>query len=173
MAKKIISLFLMMMATIKKGTLAQKSITISIISLPIAIADYSLTDIFPTAFFGIVWARMIIIDTLLGVIRHYWIDGDFSPKDMFYGLSMKIFLTVFIMILVKTLTGMQEFSSLTLFAVPTINAFLKISVIIYIGGSTISNTYLLSGGKFPPHVFMKRWSKFEKSANVKDLFDKK
>jgi hypothetical protein len=166
--KKIISITLMMLFTIKKGTAAQKVAAVVLMTTPLAaMLQFSYDHVFPTEYFALVWLVCIISDTAIGMVRHF-AQKSFSHKMLFYGILGKIGLSLFIMLLVKVILGMEDFVDM-----PTVidwgNKFLKLAVIVYLCGSTVSNTYILSGGKFPPKVFMERWGKFEKNMNPKEL----
>lgn len=167
-SKRVTVFILMLLFTLKKGTAAQKISSVIIMTAPIAaIMQFSYTHIFPTEHFALVWIVCLISDTVIGTGRHFF-QETFSHKMLFHGLLEKVVLSLFIMLLVKVILGMEDFVDWPT-AIAWSNKFLKLAIIVYLCGSTVSNTYILSGGKFPPKIFMERWGKFEKTINPKDL----
>lgn len=113
------------------------------------------------------WIGLIAADTILGGIRHLN-AGDFSPKESFKGVLLKTTIT---------LVGMYSLKAIpeSLGDIPYVedyfHLFTKVSVLTYLIGSILANSYIISGGKFPPKYFMGRWAQFEETGEIKQLIN--
>lgn len=169
--KKLISTLIMFLALMKHGSAAtQLTVMVLLTSLMgtlSVIIEVFNTYVFPDPNFKIVFAVLIIWDTIFGIIRHFK-EKTFSPKQMFKGFGIKLVAGFAVMMCVKAIVGMPEMLILPYIA-DTLTLFTKSAIIGWVGFSLMGNVYILTGGKFPPALFMERFEKFSKSANPNDL----
>ena len=172
MYKRLITFILMFLVVIKKGSAMQITSSITWISAPFAFLMKLLTDyVFPVELFIKFFFIGLISDTVLGAYRH-WKERSFSGDELFRGMLEKLGLSFMGMAMVKALIEMPNLmGELNIVAI----WFLHIAIILYIGGSVLANMYIISKGKFPPPILMKRFDKFSETLNPDDLLpsDKK
>lgn len=110
----------------------------------------------------VAWA--IMIDYILGTIRHIFVDRDFDFRKNISGILRKGFLVVAVGYLFEGFNVIITHDSL-------ISQYLEIvarlMVFLYPAGSAMGNSSVLSGGRFPPVGWMNRLNQFRQNADPK------
>jgi hypothetical protein len=111
----------------------------------------------------------IVIDHILGTIRHLFIDKDFTIKQNIKGMVIKIGLVVCVGLLFEGLNSIVKSDSI-------IKEYLimttRLMVFLYPAGSAFGNSSILSGGKFPPTSWIDKLKKFQKNLDTNEFKNK-
>lgn len=108
----------------------------------------------------------IIVDHVLGTIKHAFIDRDFTWKQNVSGFFVKLALVVGCGFLFEGLQALIVKESI-------ITDYLEITtrliVFLYPAGSAFGNSSIISGGKFPPQSWLDKLKKFQTNLNPESL----
>lgn len=111
----------------------------------------------------------IMIDHVLGTIRHLFIDRDFTIKKNIKGMVIKIGLVVSVGLLFEGLNVIVKNDSIIKeYIVMTT----RLMVFLYPAGSAFGNSSILSGGKFPPTSWIDKLKKFQENLNANEFKNK-
>lgn len=111
----------------------------------------------------------IMIDHVLGTIRHLFIDRDFTIKKNIKGMVIKIGLVVSVGLLFEGLNVIVKNDSIIKeYIVMTT----RLMVFLYPAGSAFGNSSILSGGKFPPTAWIDKLKKFQENLNANEFKNK-
>lgn len=111
----------------------------------------------------------IAIDHVLGSLKHWLIDDDFTLKDNLIGLVRKLGLVVAMGFLFEGLNIILKEQNLIK---EYLNVVTRLIVFLYPAVSAFGNSSELSGGKFPPKAWIDKLQNFQKSLKPKDLMNK-
>lgn len=117
----------------------------------------------------IVMIGLLFADLILGVWKH-WKLSTFSFGEMFKGFLTKAVLVVIFYFIKEAL--IQILSDADLDSV-YVKVPLNLIIFIYLGGNALVNMGIISNGKIPPEILLKRMTKFTKTLNVNDLIPNK
>lgn len=112
----------------------------------------------------IVWVLgAVIIDHLLGTIKHLWFTRTFSMKKNVTGMMVKLALVVAGGFLFEGLNQLIDPNAgkMAEYTKDYLTITTRIIVFLYPAGSAFSNMSIISGGKFPPVGWMERLKKFQ------------
>lgn len=105
----------------------------------------------------------IVVDHLLGIIYHAFYARDFSMKKNISGLLRKLVIVVTVGYLFEGLDHLMTADSILKDYTVMV---LRLMVFLYPAGSAFTNSYLITGKKFPPLAFMTKLKEFSKSATI-------
>ncbi|KUJ56457.1 hypothetical protein [Chryseobacterium aquaticum] len=108
---------------------------------------------------------LLFVDLILGIWKH-WKASTFSFKNMILGFMKKTSLFIFFYFISEAL--IQILSDADLDGV-YVKLPLKLIMFIYLGGNALVNMGIISNGKIPPEILLKRIAKFNKTLNINDL----
>lgn len=111
----------------------------------------------------------IFIDWIFGTVKHAFIDRDFDWKDNAIGLVTKIGLAVaggFLFEGVNHLVGSDNILA------DTLRIVTRLVVFLYPAISAWKNMHIVSGGKFPPKIWITKTGKFYNTLNTNELKNK-
>ena len=110
---------------------------------------------------------LLFVDMVAGMMKH-WKLHTFDWGELFKGLVVKVAISFMGMAVFNALASMEEFG-----AYPSLRDYVilvgKLCNFLYVGGSAFNNMYIVTDGKFPPAVWMKRFKKFSTTLDLKDL----
>jgi hypothetical protein len=111
----------------------------------------------------------IVIDHILGTIRHLFIDRDFTIKKNIKGMVIKLglvlcvgFLFEGLNVIVKNDSFIKEYLMITT----------RLMVFLYPAGSAFGNSSILSGGKFPPKSWIDKLKTYQENLDTKEFKNK-
>ena len=113
----------------------------------------------------LIWFILVMSDMFTGLWKH-WKNKTISFRDFALKTIEKVFVSF---------VGLSIFSAFALsfahdgFIEKYLILFGQISVSVYIGGSALTNLYVISSGKFPPVAFMERLKNFNKDGSIDNL----
>lgn len=121
--------------------------------------------------FVIIWAWTIIIDVLLGMLKH-WKLKDFDFTELFIGFVIKMIVSALGMMTFNLMCSIPGIAKMELVA-SGLRLAGQVACFIYVGGSAFKSCYVISDKRFPPEGFMKRMKNFNQSFNVSDITEGK
>ena len=111
----------------------------------------------------------IIVDHILGSVKHAYFDFDFTWRQNGIGLLTKIgllvaggFLFEGLQVIIKHDNLMTSYLQITT----------RLIVFLYPAGSAFGNSSVISGGKFPPKSWLDKLNSFQRNLNPKDIITK-
>ena len=113
----------------------------------------------------LLWFIFVLSDMVTGLWKH-WKTKTISFRDFILKTMEKVFVSF---------CGLSVFSAFALsFATDSfiqhyLMLFGQISISVYIGGSALTNLYVITSGKFPPIAFMERLKNFNKDGVIEGL----
>lgn len=107
----------------------------------------------------------IAIDHILGTLKHLMI-GDFSMKTNLIGLMTKIGLVVACGLLFEGLNNIVTHETLVK---DYLTITTRLIVFLYPAGSAFGNSTFLSGGKFPPQIWLDKLQRFQTTLKTSEL----
>ncbi|CAD0220282.1 phage holin family protein [Chryseobacterium sp. JV274] len=107
----------------------------------------------------------LIADLVAGIWKHMKLET-FSPKKMITGFCQKIGLVILVYFLTEAF--IQIISDADLDSV-YFKVASKIMIFIYPAGNALVNIGIITDGKFPPLAFLKKFEKFNKTLDIRDL----
>lgn len=113
----------------------------------------------------LLWFIFVLSDMVTGLAKH-WKNKTVSFRDFALKTIEKVFVSF---------CGLSIFSAFALsFATDSfiehyLMLFGQISISVYIGGSALTNLYVITSGKFPPIAFMERLKNFNKDGVIEGL----
>lgn len=111
----------------------------------------------------------IVIDHLLGSIKHAFLLRDFTFKKNISGLAIKIGLAVTIGFLFE---GVNHIFSSDNILKSYIEIVLRLMVFLYPAGSAFMNSAALTNGKFPPIGWINKLNAFNKDLDLNSFREK-
>lgn len=111
----------------------------------------------------------IVIDHLLGSIKHAFLLRDFTFKKNIAGLAIKIALAVSIGFLFE---GVNHLFSSDNFLKTYIEIVLRLMVFLYPAGSAFMNSAAITNGKFPPIGWINKLNAFNKDLDLNRFREK-
>ena len=105
----------------------------------------------------------VAIDHIIGTFVHWQIKRDWSPKKNLFGLIRKGFAVVAGYVLfemVHQIVDDVEFISIYF------KAILQLTVMLYPVISALKNLSIITGGKFPPHIWLEKFESFNKDLDL-------
>lgn len=107
----------------------------------------------------------LIADLIAGIWKHAK-NNSFSPKKMILGFCQKIGLVILVYFLTEAFIQIIADADLDsiYFKVAT-----KTMIFIYPAGNALVNVGIITDGKFPPLAFLRKFEKFNKTLDIKDL----
>lgn len=117
----------------------------------------------------VVMIGLLLADLFLGAWKH-WKLSTFSFGEMFKGFLTKAVLVVVFYLIKEAL--IQILSDAELDSV-YVKVPLNLIIFIYLGGNALVNMGIISNGKIPPAILLKRMAKFNTTLNVDDLIPNK
>lgn len=162
------------MVMIYKGTLSQKfvaSVQLSVAPAAAITLTERLTNWYiESEFFMFLLCIVIMIDHIVGSIRHWLFDRDFTFKENLKGLILKLGVIIAGFLVLSTIDNIL--SKLEFFKL-YFSVLVQLIVILYPGSSALSNLSIITNGKFPPNGFLEKIKNFNKSADIEDLKNEK
>jgi len=141
-----------------------------LLSVPTFIWDHVTTWGIDNSEYLIFVMTAIAIDHVLGTLRHLFLDSDFSFRKNITGICVKVGLVVAIGMLFEGLNHIITKQSI-------IKDYLivttRLMVFLYPAGSAFSNSSKITGGKFPPGVWLLKLKEFQKNLDPAELGNKK
>lgn len=115
--------------------------------------------------YAVIWFVLVLADMVTGFSKH-WKTHTISFRDFCLKTMEKVFvsfcgLAIFTAFSMSFVSGTVVSEYIVLFG--------QISVSIYIGGSALTNLYVLTSGRFPPIAFMERLKNFNKDGSIHNL----
>ncbi len=113
----------------------------------------------------LLWFIFLLADMVTGLMKH-WKTKTISFRDFMLKTMEKVFVSF---------CGLSVFSAFALsfasesFIEHYLIMFGQISISVYIGGSALTNMYVITRGKFPPIAFMERLKNFNKDGVIEGL----
>lgn len=111
----------------------------------------------------------VVLDHILGTIKHLFFDRDFTWKKNIVGLFSKLGLVVACGFLFEGLNVIIKQDTILKAYLITVT---RLIVFLYPAGSAFGNSSVLSGGKFPPKAWLDRLNNFQLNLKPKDLMSK-
>jgi hypothetical protein len=116
-------------------------------------------------FIGVVLGA-IIIDHILGSIKHAFYYMDFTWRENIRGIFTKIALVVACGFLFEGLQVVIHGETILTEYLKTIT---RLIVFLYPAGSAFQNSSVLTGGKFPPNIWLEKLKKFQKDMKIENF----
>ena len=146
------------------GTKVQASATASLYAIPAALCASFLGWMVDNQIYMAIVLIAIVIDYLLGSIKHLFWSRDWCWKENLKELLTKIFLIITMGVLFESVLFLGEGSTFLELIGGTAGSVLRLTVLLYPVSSAIKSARVLSEGKFPPEgiytwieSFSKRW----------------
>lgn len=151
------------LALLYKGTLFLKVKTSFLLAVTISPATWLLDTLTSWHLQNQTYVAIVVgaiaADHLIGSIYHAWWAKDFTIKDNVKGLIIKLTMVVTVGYLFEGLNVlMRDADMLKDYTI----MMLRLMVFLYPAGSAFSNSYIITGGKFPPLGFMEWFKKLNK-----------
>jgi len=154
----------------KHSMQAQATIKLALMTSPVVFIIEGLTKwTWDNSLYIIVVMGAIIADHLLGSIKHFFYDKDFSLKKNGTGLLIKVGMVVIGGFLFEGLKVIVDHDSILKDYLIIVT---RLIVFLYPAGSAFGNMSVITNGKIPPKAFMDKVGNFQKNLNPKELTNK-
>lgn len=108
----------------------------------------------------------IVVDYILGSIKHLAIDRDFSIRKNINGILIKLGLAVSMGFLFEGVNYLVVHESMLK---TYLTIVLRLVLFLYPAGSAFMNSHAITDGAFPPIGWIEKITKFNKNLDIKDF----